>query len=176
MFSTQTIRRPSLRPGRGPVRLACALAWACGLAGAGAANGLAAPASALPATVSAQAPMDLAVEWVSRQHQPVYANPSWAMAKEASAEGDPQTWQVLLQDKTLSQTLFRWAQTAGWQISWDAERDHPIEASIQIQATFVQALKMVMQSLADSEYPLQAVLNPHIRSMRVVRHNESPRR
>lgn len=176
MFSTQTIRRPSLRPGRGPVRLACALAWACGLAGAGAANGLAAPASALPATVSAQAPMDLAVEWVSRQHQPVYANPSWAMAKEASAEGDPQTWQVLLQDKTLSQTLFRWAQAAGWQIQWDAERDHPIEASIQIQATFVQALKMVMESLGESEYPLQAVLNPQTRSMRVVRHNESPRR
>ena len=176
MFSTQTIRWPSLRPGRGHVRLACALAWACGLAGAGAANGLAAPASALPATVSALAPMDLAVEWVSRHHQPVYANPSWAMAKEASAEGDPQTWQVLLQDKTLSQTLFRWAQAAGWQIQWDAERDHPIEASIEIQATFVGALKMVMESLADSEYPLQAVLNPQTRSMRVVRHNESPRR
>ena len=176
MFSTQTIRRPSLRPGRGPVRLACALACACGLAGAGAANGPAAPASTLHATVSALAPMDLAVEWVSRHHQPVYANPSAAMAKEASAEGDPQTWQVLLQDKTLSQTMFRWAQAAGWQIQWDAERDHPIEASIEIQATFVQALKMVMESLADSEYPLQAVLNPQTRSMRVVRHNESPRR
>jgi hypothetical protein len=121
-------------------------------------------------------PMDLAVEWVNHQQKQVYANPSWVQVSEPSDEGEVQIWQVLLQDKTLSQTLFRWAQTAGWQISWDAERDHPIEASIQIQATFVQALKMVMQSLADSEYPLQAVLNPHIRSMRVVRHNESPRR
>ena len=169
MFSTQTIRRPSLRPGLWPVRIACALAWACGVAGVGAAN-------ALAASTHMMAPMDLAVEWVSRPRQPVYANPSWAMAKEASAEGDPQTWQVLLQDKTLSQTLFRWAQAAGWQIQWDAERDHPIEASIQIQATFVQALKMVMESLGESEYPLQAVLNPQTRSMRVVRHNESPRR
>jgi hypothetical protein len=121
-------------------------------------------------------PMDLAVEWVNHQQKQVYANPSWVQVSEPSDEGEVQIWQVLLQDKTLSQTLFRWAQTAGWQISWDAERDHPIEASIQIQATFVQALKMVMQSLADTEYPLQAVLNPHIRSMRVVRHNESPRR
>jgi hypothetical protein len=118
----------------------------------------------------------LAVEWVNHQQKQVYANPSWVQVSEPSDEGEVQIWQVLLQDKTLSQTLFRWAQTAGWQISWDAERDHPIEASIQIQATFVQALKMVMQSLADTEYPLQAVLNPHIRSMRVVRHNESPRR
>jgi hypothetical protein len=121
-------------------------------------------------------PMDLAVEWVNHQQKQVYANPSWVQVSEPSDEGEVQIWQVLLQDKTLSQTLFRWAQTAGWQISWDAERDHPIEASIQIQATFVQALKMVMQSLADSEYPLQAVLNPQTRSMRVVRHNESPRR
>ena len=169
MFTPPSTCRRSRHPRLWPVRIACALAWACGVAGMGAANALAAPTSAL-------APMDLAVEWISRHHQPVYANPSSAMAKEASAEGDPQRWQVLLQDKTLSQTMFRWAQAAGWQIQWDAERDHPIEASIEIQATFVGALKMVMESLADSEYPLQAVLNPQTRSMRVVRHNESPRR
>ena len=150
------------------VRLTGALAWACGAAVA-----TAAPQIAL---TTAMVPMDLAVEWVKHQQKHVYANPSWVQVNEPSAEGETQIWQVLLQDKTLSQTLFRWAQTAGWQISWDAERDHPIEASIQIQATFVQALKMVMQSLADSEYPLQAVLNPQTRSMRVVRHNESPRR
>ena len=150
------------------VRLTGVLAWACGAAGTAAAPQIA------PNT--AMVPMDLAVEWVNHQQKQVYANPSWVQVSEPSDEGEVQIWQVLLQDKTLSQTLFRWAQTAGWQISWDAERDHPIEASIQIQATFVQALKMVMQSLADTEYPLQAVLNPHIRSMRVVRHNESPRR
>ena len=164
MFTPPSTCRPSRHPRLWPVRIACALAWASGVAGMGAANALAAPTSAL-------APMDLAVEWVSRHRQPVSANPS-----SASAEGDPQRWQVLLQDKTLSQTMFRWAQAAGWQIQWDAERDHPIEASIEIQATFVGALKMVMESLADSEYPLQAVLNPQTRSMRVVRHNESPRR
>ena len=150
------------------VRLTVVLAWACGAAGTAAAPQI--------APTTAMVPMDLAVEWVHHQQNQVYANPSWVQVSEPSDEGEVQIWQVLLQDKTLSQTLFRWAQTAGWQISWDAERDHPIEASIQIQATFVQALKMVMQSLADSEYPLQAVLNPHIRSMRVVRHNESPRR
>jgi len=169
MFSTKTICRPSRHPRLWAVRIACALAWACGVAGVGAANALAAPTNMM-------APMDLAVEWVSHTQKPVFANPASAMAKEASAEGDPQRWQVLLQDKTLSQTMFRWAQAAGWQIQWDAERDHPIEASIEIQATFVGALKMVMESLADSEYPLQAVLNPQTRSMRVVRHNESPRR
>jgi len=169
MFSTKTICRPSRHPRLWPVRIACALAWACGVGGVGAANALAAPTNMM-------APMDLAVEWVSHTQKPVFANPASAMAKEASAEGDPQRWQVLLQDKTLSQTMFRWAQAAGWQIQWDAERDHPIEASIEIQATFVGALKMVMESLADSEYPLQAVLNPQTRSMRVVRHNESPRR
>jgi len=120
--------------------------------------------------------MDLAVEWISHPTQTMYAQPSWVAASEPSADGEVRSWQVLLQDKTLSQTLFRWAQTAGWQIQWDAERDHTIEASLQIQATFVQALKMVMESLVGSEYPLQAVLNPQTRSMRVIRHNESPRR
>jgi Toxin co-regulated pilus biosynthesis protein Q len=120
--------------------------------------------------------MDLAVEWVNHPQNPIYARTSWVQVQEPSSEGETQPWQVRLQDKTLSQTLFRWAQTAGWQIQWDAERDHPIEASFQIEATFVQALKIVMESLADSEYPLQAVLNPQTRSMRIVRHNESPRR
>lgn len=120
--------------------------------------------------------MDLAVEWVSHPQSPIYARSTWVPMQEPIMEGESKAWQVLVQDKTLSQTLFRWAQTAGWQIQWDAERDHPIEASFQIQATFVQALKIVMESLVDSEYPLQAVLNAQTRSLRVVRHNESPRR
>ncbi len=157
------------RRGAGRLRAACALFCALGVGAAGAASALASPAATM-------LPMDLAVEWVNHHQKPVYANPSWVQVNEPSAEGEILPWQVQLQDKTLSQTLFRWAQTAGWQIQWDAERDHPIEATIQIQATFVQALKMVMESLADSEYPLQAVLNPQTRSMRVVRHNESPRR
>jgi len=157
------------RRGAGRLRGCCALACALVTGGAGAAN-------ALSTSATAQLPMDLSVEWVNHHQKPVFANPSWVLVSEPNAEGESVPWQVLLQDKTLSQTLFRWAQVAGWQIQWDAERDHPIEASIQIQATFVQALKMVMESLADSEYPLQAVLNPQTRSMRVVRHNESPRR
>jgi Toxin co-regulated pilus biosynthesis protein Q len=145
------------------------LAWAGGWA-----STMASPMPAVPS--KGLVGMDLAVEWVNHHQNPVYAKPTWVQVLEPSSEGEAQPWQVRLQDKTLSQTLFRWAQTAGWQIQWDAERDHPIEASFQIEATFVQALKIVMESLADSEYPLQAVLNPQTRSMRIVRHNESPRR
>jgi hypothetical protein len=58
---------------------------------------------------------------------------------------------------------------------WDAERDFPIENHIMLEGTFVQVVQTVMDSLNDSDYPLQAALNPSTRVIRITRYLE-PRR
>ncbi len=80
------------------------------------------------------------------------------------------------QDKSLYHVISRWAQTANWQLMWEADRDFPIQAQISIDGTFTSAIQMVMDSLSNTDYPLQAVMNPNTRVLSVVRHLDASNR
>lgn len=120
--------------------------------------------------------VDMAIEWVP------YVRPSvQPLAAEASTEAAPatlgqhQAWALRTEDRRLSMALQRWCVVAGWQLVWEAERDFAIEAGIEFQGHLSGALEQVMKSLEDSDYPLQAVMNPQTRVLRVRRQMEVAR-
>lgn len=136
-------------------------------------------------------PVDMAIEWlpttrptiaplgggVSRTLPPA-SNATASELTEMADQVDPaaslvQVWRLGLEDRRLSIALQRWSAVAGWQLVWEAERDFPIEAHIQIRGDFSSALQEVMKSLAETDYPLQAVLNTSSRILRVRRQHES---
>jgi hypothetical protein len=83
-------------------------------------------------------------------------------------------WSIETADTTLSNTLARWSRQEKWQLLWEADRDFPILASVYLQGSFQSAILSVMQSLSDSDYPLQAILNPNTRIVRIVRYMQTP--
>ena len=83
-------------------------------------------------------------------------------------------WSVELADSTVRLCLKRWAHEAQWQLVWDADRDFVIEAEVRWQGTFEQALTALLESLRNSEYPLQARLNTDGRILRIQRLAPSP--
>jgi len=108
---------------------------------------------------------------------------------QAGREGEPMTsnseerkdplnrkWTILLSDKTLYRTMRRWAQEADYQLMWQIDRDYPIEVDVEINDDFRRALERVMAGVALTDYPLQAIVNPNARVLRVVRHQDEGRR
>ena len=79
----------------------------------------------------------------------------------------------MTQDRSLYHTLSRWAQAASWQLLWEAERDFPIRAQIRMEGGFTSAVQLVMNSLASTDYPLQAVMNKSTRVISVIRHQDT---
>lgn len=84
----------------------------------------------------------------------------------------PRRWIVDMSDATLRQTLLRWSDSIGWQLIWEADKDFVIDARVELNTTFKNALETVMLSLADSAYPLQVSLNRDVRIARVQRYME----
>lgn len=166
-----------------------AINLACLSLGLGASAAFAQPV----ATPSTAAPAESSVEWVasprpslrvSRQMPPAdtlapgQAVPLPARGGEAErVEASSITaWTVELKDRTLHETLRRWSEQAGWQLVWEADRDFAIDAEFSLRTDFVAALDTVMRSLAATDYPLQAQVNPHTRVVRIVRYMDSARR
>lgn len=88
----------------------------------------------------------------------------------------PNTWSILISDKTLYRTMRRWTQEANYQLIWQVDRDYPIEANVEFKNSFRAALEQVMEGVALTDYPLQAIVNPSARVLRVVRHQDDGRR
>ncbi|WAC71854.1 toxin co-regulated pilus biosynthesis Q family protein [Roseateles sp. SL47] len=114
------------------------------------------------------------VEWVrTPRAQPLPARPEGAdqdsvlasMRGEASSE-----WTVELSDHSFRQTLLRWTRIANWQLVWEVDRDFAIDAQVTLNGNFLQALDQAMTSLRDTDYPVQARVNPDTRVVRVVRY------
>jgi hypothetical protein len=61
-----------------------------------------------------------------------------------------------------------------WQLLWEADRDFPILANVFLKGSFESAILSVMQSLSDSDYPLQAIINMDTQVIRIVRYMQSP--
>jgi hypothetical protein len=85
---------------------------------------------------------------------------------------EPKRWLIDPADVTLRQTLLRWSDSIGWQLIWEADKDFAIDARVELHTTFKSALETMMLSLADSAYPLQAILNRDARIVRVQRYME----
>ncbi len=85
-------------------------------------------------------------------------------------------WSILVSDKTLYRTMRRWSQEAGYQLMWQVDRDFPIEVDVAFNVDFRKALEQVMAGVALTDYPIQALVNPSARVLRVVRHQDDGRR
>jgi len=83
-------------------------------------------------------------------------------------------WSVETTDVTLSNTLLRWSREEKWQLLWEADRDFPILATVYLKGSFQSAILTVMQSLSDTDYPMQAIMNPNTRIIRIVRYLQTP--
>lgn len=115
---------------------------------------------------------EISVEW-AKSPQTTLPNPAGAPdAVRLPADEPIAVWSLMTQDRTLYHTLSRWAQTANWQLMWEAERDFPIQAQISIEGGFTAAIQLVMNSLASTDYPLQAVMNESTRVISVIRHQD----
>ena len=108
-----------------------------------------------------------AIDQPERKHVP-------ASIPETPPEGVTPIWTLETGDATLSNTLSRWSRQEKWQLIWEADRDFPILATVYLKGSFQSAILSVMQSLADTDYPLQAVLNPNTRIVRIVRYMQTP--
>jgi len=114
----------------------------------------------------------ISLEW-AKAPKPTLPQPKGNTALvQASADDVSAVWSLQTQDKTLYHSISRWAQSANWQLMWEAERDFPIQAQISIEGNFTAAIQMVMNSLANSDYPLQAVMNNATRVISVIRHQD----
>jgi hypothetical protein len=92
--------------------------------------------------------------------KPYVAAPEAAASAPAVAEQPKQQWEVLSSDMTLSRTLQRWAETAGYRLKWDAERNFLISASHHFEGSFETALAAALATpgVARSDYPLEACI------------------
>lgn len=87
-----------------------------------------------------------------------------------------QQWQVRRADVTVRRMLQRWGQEAGWQLVWDAPRDFPIETELQLSGRIEQVVSAVVESLAITDYPVQARINSELRIIRIGRYLEGKAR
>lgn len=118
-------------------------------------------------------PVDMAIEWARPSRPPIQALPAGEVATPiTNALGPIEHWTLSPQDRRLSIALQRWTAQAGWQLLWEAERDFPIEVEVRLRGALSSVLEQVMSSLQDSDYPLQAVINPQTQVVRVRRQYE----
>jgi hypothetical protein len=90
-------------------------------------------------------------------------------------QADPgaQQWQVRRADVSVRRMLQRWGQQAGWQVLWDAPRDFPIETELQLSGRIEQVVSAVVESLAITDFPVQARINSELRIIRIGSYLES---
>lgn len=67
------------------------------------------------------------------------------------------TWDVRVADVAISRTLKRWGEQAGYQVVWSSPKDFPVAATASITGDFHEALKTIIESLAQTDSPVMAV-------------------
>jgi hypothetical protein len=67
------------------------------------------------------------------------------------------TWDVRVSDVAISRTLKRWGEQAGYQVVWSSPKDFPVAATASITGDFHEALKTIIESLAQTDSPVMAV-------------------
>lgn len=114
------------------------------------------------------------VEWIRTPRPQVPQGRTDGAAQDNALDGLRQEasteWTVELTDRSFRQTLLRWTRIANWQLVWEVERDFAIDAQVTLNGNFLEALNQAMTSLRDTDYPVQARINPDTRVVRVVRY------
>lgn len=114
------------------------------------------------------------VEWIrtprSQPLPPLSDTSAEADALRAMRAETPSEWTVELSDQSFRQTLLRWTRIANWQLVWEVDRDFAIDAQVTLNGNFLQALDQAMTALRDTDFPVQARINPDTRVVRVVRY------
>lgn len=59
-------------------------------------------------------------------------------------------------DLSFKQALTRWAKIAGWQVSWEAEKDFPGRISAEFPNDFELAVGEATKAYRNSDYPLKS--------------------
>jgi hypothetical protein len=140
-------------------------------------------------TSMTQSRVALEVEWIrspravvsldggaTTQQRALAATPSAkpvALEANTTRTGSRQVWSIEQSEKRLSSALERWAQQAGWQLVWEADRDFVIESNLHLEGEFLKAVGTVMQSLSKTDYPLQARANSATLTLRISRYQDA---
>ncbi len=77
-------------------------------------------------------------------------------------------WEMSQTDGTLRNTLSRWANASGWQLSWEIPFDYPITLGAQFQGSLEEAVASVATSLESAEVPIQVTFYRANKVMRVL--------
>lgn len=134
------------------------------------------PALSAPAARSALRARE-SMTWMSKNADtPPPPRTTVPPSTDSSSEDPARIWSVELGDNTVRLCLKRWAKEAQWQLVWDADRDFVIDAEVQWYGTFEQALTALLESLKNSEFPLQARVNTASRVLRIQRLSPSSER
>lgn len=88
----------------------------------------------------------------------------------ASTASLVQDWEVRFRDVSVRRLLQRWALDAQYQLIWESSRDFPVEMEVVIHGDFRDGVGAVMESLSQTDYPVQALINSALRQVRVVRY------
>lgn len=74
----------------------------------------------------------------------------------STADKKTNPWKIEVKDLTLANTFSKWANTAGWQVRWDADKHILVEAPDALPGTFEDAIAAVLSSPGVmSGYPLE---------------------
>lgn len=65
----------------------------------------------------------------------------------------PQTWEIYGNDRNLREAFARWAVAAGWQLSWEVEKDIQT-APARFSGSFEDALLEVVKAMQGTEKPI----------------------
>lgn len=104
---------------------------------------------------------------------PQFLNRSIDQAPEASSLAVPTmpaAIELALQpaDGRISQAIKRYAESHGWQLAWEIERDFPIEYPATFTGDFLGIIEQVVLSLQNSDAPIRVKVYEANRVLRVV--------
>ena len=96
-------------------------------------------------------------------------NPGHAdAAQPARLPAAKPVWEMSQADGTLRNTLSRWANASGWQLSWEIPFDYPITLGAQFRGSLEEAVASVATSLEAAEVPIQVTFYRANKVMRVL--------
>jgi hypothetical protein len=118
----------------------------------------------------AQERPDVAAATVNKdQVRPVAATESSSVKEETAAPAArSSTWQITFADKSVRSVLEHWSKSAGYQLLWEVPVDLELNANATITGTYEDALNSMLASLANSAYPVEAMIYEN-RAVRVVK-------
>jgi hypothetical protein len=77
-------------------------------------------------------------------------------------------WTINVGDRSLKNVFARWAEAAGWQLSWELQVDYTIQTRAALTGRFEDVVEAVVKSMEQSEVPMKAVFYGANKVLRIV--------